>query len=595
GAARPRAPAAPARAAGLAEVPLGPSLFLSKSGNLVPEAGLDRTRNAQELGDTLFKASMRAEDGENLFRSPAITVEQKSLALTSLVAAFNSANLDMPAVGGWRNKEQALQVRSTVAPLVLDLAESLSSKKPAEAELQKKAVEQYLKLLESEPHGLNRNFMIFDLDQTKAKLPAQFHAVIDGLMKEVAPEKPFYDEWFANGNTKLAVDYHVGKGFWEEEVQFWVAKGYEKRDNGDGTLTLSKRLEVNGVATDVEMRMYDGPDAMFRKMNDPKVHLVVYSGHANYGRHVSSRLPNGTPQLGNKVFFGLQCGGKGVHNMLLEKYPELQVVQSKNSSYPDEDRYTLENALNGIAARTTWTEISKKNSRENSDNYYFPTDTLVKKRAEDRDGDGIVDAWDRVVNYNMFHPQASIDQEFVAKDPGRAADTLDGRAIEGALARFLRIVSYNEWAEHLKDQRVLTHGFYEGTPQDPLFKVTKERDAEGPLFKVEVNKCFAQMSEESLGAAMHYELGRQECERQGLPPTDAKAAALLMVAKCLDVDQGQMDQQIWRAMVTWAGLPATVTYQDAIDSAKLDKDMGAGTRETLAAYKQKLAAKGIQL
>jgi hypothetical protein len=95
---------------------------------------------------------------------------------------------------------------------------------------------------------------------------------------------------------------------------------------------------------------------------------VIYSGHANYGRNVQSRLDGGAPLIGRKVFFGLQCGGKSVHNDLLAKYPELQIVQSRSSSYGGEDRRTLMNALEGFARRAAWADIAAENKRKSSDN-----------------------------------------------------------------------------------------------------------------------------------------------------------------------------------------------------------------------------------
>lgn len=596
--ARPRAPAAPVAPARPAEVvPLTEDggLFLSKTGNLVREAGLDRPRSAVELGDGLFRAAMLAEDGQNIFASPKITLEQKGLALASLVAAFNSANADLPAAGGFQRREQALQVRACAAPLILDLAGTLSAAKPAEAELQRRALDQYLKLLESEKHGLARNFMIFDLDRSKAALPADVRPLVAGLMNEVAPSKPFYDDWFKNGNNTVRVDYHVGNGFWEEETAFYIGQGFARRDNPDGTMTLSKKMVENGVETNFELKMYNGPGAIFRKMNDPNTHIVVYSGHANYGRTVSSRLGAGAPQIGNKVFFGLQCGGKGVHNEILEKYPSLQVVQSKNSSYGHQDRWTLLNSLVGISKRAGWEEISRQNIRENSDNYYFPTDTLVKKRAEDQDGDGIADAWDRVVSYNRFSAHGSVGEELSPRDPGHDARELDGRNLEGALNRFLRIAGYNEWNEGLQNQRVLTDGFYNGKAEDPALKLDAVQEADGTIYRVRINKHYAHASEETLGALLCYEVGRAECARQGLSAADAKGAALLMTAKCLDVDDGNLDQEIWKALLAYAKLPAGISFSDALGSAKEDHDMSAGTARTLESLRGKLRARNIAL
>ena len=82
--------------------------------------------------------------------------------------------------------------------------------------------------------------------------------------------------------------------------------------------------------------------------------------------------------------------------------------------------------------------------------------------------------------------------------------------------------------------------------------------------KVQVNSQYAHASEEVLGAALHYELGKQTALKAGLPEADAKAAGLLMAAKCLDIDTGNNDEEAWKAVLKFNGLPATITHEDAM-------------------------------
>jgi hypothetical protein len=570
------------------------AIWLSASGNLVADPALDHPRNAIEMGDVLYQASLSSEAGTNLFTHPAITRDQKALALVSLQAAFNSANVDMPAAAGFQTKEQALQARSCAAVLMMDLAESLSAAKPEEAELQRKILGSYLKLLSEEPHGLARNFMIYDLEREKKELVPDVQPVIATLMEEVAQTKPPYEDWFKNGNDTLKVDYHVGNGFWDDELQFWTARGWERKDNADGTVTLKHAFNENGVVTKVEMLCHNGPDAMFKRMNDPSVGVVVYSGHADYGRNVTKRLADGAPLVGSKVFFGLQCAGKDIHNNILGKYTDLQIVQSKNSSYPNEDRSTLLNALEGFAQRRNWIEISKQNRETNSDNYYFPADTLLRKKAEDLDHNGVADVWDRVVHYNTFKPQSTIDQELTPKDPGVPAARLNGAAFEAAIMRLERLAGYNQWASELQNFRLLADGFYDGKPADPLFREIPARDDDGDLTKFQLNRNYAQASEETLGAMLCYRVGREAGQRAGLSESESKGSGLLMAAKCLAVDNGSLDQQIWNGLIKFEKL-ANVTYQDALAAAQIDHEMGAGTRETLDALMNTLGQKNIRL
>ncbi len=591
-----------------ASVPLSPagSLYLSPSGAIVLRPDQDRPSSSIEMGEALFRAAQLAEtSGENLFRSPALSLEQKRMALASLAQAFNAANPELVGSNGFETKDQALQTRASAAPLLVDLATSLDPSRPDEAELQRQIFHRYVRLLESEPHGLNRHFMIFDLDRAKAKLAVDLRPRVDELMREVAPLAPPYDEWFANGNETLNVEYYVGEGFWQEELADYERRGFARTDNPDGTVTMRKRFEhqrrlndgtVERFETEVVLRLHDGPRGMFEKMNDPNVHLVVYSGHANYGREVPSHLLGAPEMRGTKVFMGLQCGGKGVHNALLDRYPDLHVVGTKSSSYGFEDRRTFLNTIEGIAKRLPWAQISAQNRRDNSDNYYFPMDTLISKRAVDRDGDGKVDSWDRVVNYDTFRPEAEISAQLTPKDPGVPADRLDGRALHGAILRFQRMAGYNQWLEPLKDQGVLNAGFYEGSPSDPLYRLTRVRGEDGAdVYKVQVNKHYAHAGEDVLGAALHYELGRHFALERGLARADAKAVGLLMAAKALDVDTSWQDDAAWRALLRYANIPAGARLSDAMHASHADDTYPAGSRRTLELFNRSLEAAGVRL
>ena len=583
-------------------VPLADGLFLSGSGNFVSHAGQDKPITAAETGETLTRVAQLLEGGTNVFKSAGVTLAQKEAALTALTDAFKTG-ADASKFGG--NKDQALQTRASAAPLMLDLAQSLDPSKPAEKALLGKVFEQYQKALETEPHGQLRTFMLFDLDRAKGTLPAEFRPTIDGLMREVAPLAPPYEEWFKNGNTNLKLEYYVGDGFWEEEVNAYVSKGFEKTENADGTVTLKKKMEkerqlndgtVQKFVTDVELHMHNGPHEMFDKVNDPSVAGIVYSGHANYGREVPSHLAGAPEMNGAKAFFSLQCGGKGVHNALLEKFPDLQVVSSKNSSYGYQDRATLMNSLEGIAARLPWSQISTQNARSNSDNYYFPTDTLIARRSTDGDRDGRADAWDRVLNVNPFHPQADIEAQLTARKPDKSIDQLDGKGLSGAVFRFWRMAGYNQWAEHLKDQGVVGGGYYAGKQRDPLFKFDTVRGEDGrDVVKVSLNQHYAHASEEVLGAALHYELGKQEALKAGLPEKDARAAGLLMAAKALDIDTSYNDEDAWKALLKFNNLPPTVSLGDAMHANHEDETYSAGGARTLETFKKSLSDKNISL
>jgi hypothetical protein len=416
----------------------------------------------------------------------------------------------------------------------------------------------------------------------------------------VAPLTPPYEQWFKNGDTKFKVDYFVGDSFWDEELNAYTSQGFARKDNPDGTVSLTRHYDEERAGekfeTDVELVMHNGPQGMFDHMNDPSVKAVVYSGHADYGREVPSHLANSPDMKGDKAFFALQCGGKGIHDALLEHFPDLQVVASKNSSYGYQDRATFLNSLEGISKRLPWSQISTQNASRNSENYYFPSDTLISRRAQDRDHDGNADAWDRVMNVNPFHPEAEIAAQLTPKSPGRRADEIDGRAVTGAMLRYWRMAGYNEWAKDQENQGVVSKGFYEGKKTDPLFRTTEVNGPDGKkVLQLQVNSQYAHASEEVLGAAMHYELGRMAAKKSGLSDGDAKAAGLLMAAKALDIDTAYDDEDAWHVLLKYAELPQTIPYGLAMSANHGSEEFPAGSAATLAVFKESLKAEGITL
>jgi len=577
-------------------------LYLSPAGHFVGSAGQEAPANPLQAGEALFRAAQLSENDTNLFARDGISLDQKRAALTALTAASDGAAAEDFGRAGYQTKEQAQQVRASAAPLILDLAKSCDPSKPDQKALRDEAVSQYLRLLGTEPNGANRNFMIYDLDRAKTAMP-EVRPVADRLMNEVAPLKPPYDSWFKDGNKKVRVDYHVGDGFWDEERNYYKSQGFTQKDNRDGTSTLSKTFvdekrlpngRTERVETPVELVMHNGTSDMFKKMDDPGVQMVVYSGHANYGREVPSHVADGTPMRGDKVFAGFQCGGKGTQNAIADRYPDMQHVQSKNSSYGYQDRQTMMNMLEGISRRESWASMSKTNQDNNSSNYYFPSDTYINKRALDRDHDGKVDDLDRVVNYNHFRPDAPIETQLTPTDPGKPADQLDGQPLHNSVLRFHRMAGYNSWLHDYKDQKVLNDGYFDGGATDPLYRLQKEQRSDGAeIYRLQVNKQYAHANEEVLGAALHYELGRKFAAEQGLDDKDAKLAGLAMATKALDVDNGASESAAFKTLLKYAGLPKDIDYYDMITACHSDSDNDAGSPQVLAKMKETLRDKHI--
>lgn len=550
---------------------------LTGRGDLVSTSGASLVRMLSTLANV-------SEQDTNPFRQGLTAAQQKGLfdlLQQALVAPQQSQAPGTP--------EQVLQASAAV--LLLDLARAT-----ADPVLKSEIIKAYGHGLE-QAGGVNRRFMILDLERVAPELGPDARRLSHAHIAEVAPSAPPYASWFANGNDTVRVHYYVGAGFWDEESRDYAAHGWSVSDQADGTRLMKKSITFEpeqgpAVKTHFEVVMHNGSSALFSKMNDPAVQMVVYSGHASYGRHVPQQLGAGTDLVGDKVFMGLQCGGKGTQDPVADKYPELIQIQTKNSSYGYQDRATFRAVIDGIAHRSDWAGALKGRSF----NYYGPADRLSNERALDRDQDGRADLLDRVASHGLERPAArAVKDQLTPVATATAAQDLDGTALHAVVLRLHRMLGYTDYADHLQDQTVLDDGFYDGGVQDPLLRVDERKGPDGaPQYRLSVNKAYAGASEEVLGAAIHFELGRRFAALPGhYSPQEATAAGLLMATKALKVDNDTHDTEAFDALTRYAGIEG-VSLRDARRAHAADDD-SAGNRAQIDALLKELGARGVKL
>ncbi len=538
-----------------------------------------------EFSQVLAGLAHISEQDSNPFDSGLSLVQQKGL-LDQLAKAV-AAPRQSQAPGA---REQMLQASAAV--LLLDLARVTSDK-----DLKSEIVKAYAHGLENSS-GVNRRFMILDLERIAPELGSDAIRLLNENIGEVAPTAPPYASWFANGNDTIKVDYYVGRGFWDEEADDYEQGGFKLTENPDGTRLLEKTITFEpedgpAIKTKFEITMHDGRRGLFTKMNDPDVHMVVYSGHSDYGRAVPGQLRDGTDLVGDKVFMGFQCGGKGTQDPLADKYPGLTQIQTKNSSYGYQDRKTFSTLVEGIARRADWAGTMKGRSF----NYYGPADRKTNESALDRDQDGRADIFDRVASHDLEEPNSmKVKDQLKPVATSTAAYKLDGSALHAVGLRFHRMIGYSEYAEHLKDQSVLNDGFFEGGPDDPLLKLAQQPDVDGKKqFRMSINKSYANASEAVLGAAVHFELGRRFAASEGgYSPQQATAAGLLLVSKALSVDLSYYgDSKVFDALTKYAGIEG-VSLRDVDRARAVDHDLSGGKAQVKALL-DALAERGVKL
>lgn len=167
-----------------------PGLFLSASGHIVSRPGQAAPVTNQELGATLTEAAEAMAQGIFPFAVQGIPFAQKAAAFEALSKAID-LGLDAANFGG--NADQALQTRAAVAPLLLDLAESLDVAQPEQKTLFAHLFARYEDATKNEPHPDLRGFMSADLARIKHFLPSEVLPAIERLTGEVVPTVPYDD------------------------------------------------------------------------------------------------------------------------------------------------------------------------------------------------------------------------------------------------------------------------------------------------------------------------------------------------------------------------------------------------------------------
>jgi hypothetical protein len=575
----------------------GAGVFLSASGELTLDPSGKAPATLKDKGDALYQAAELLDHGRpNLFADRSVSLARKKGVFASLSAALDEAAVAAPD-GKFENPTQKLQQRASCGALLLNLAEGLKGDDPKQKALKDAAFNRYVDLVQKETNPILRDSLIFNMQLAKPNLSAQQKDVTNRFMRDVAPLSPPYEKWFANGNKNLNVEVNIMGEFFDEEVKAYERNGFKKVSSDWSGAVLKKTVKENGVETEVTLNCRNASSGVFNKMSDPNTQMVVYSGHANWGRLVRDELKNAPEQKGDKLSVILQCCGRGVLDNMADKYPGTQVVTTKFSSYASEDQNTLMKTIDGIAKRQPWVTISKSinedrwnNSRRN---YTFPTDMLFRRRQLDRDKDGLADAWDKVVNFNTFNVPQDVANSFkprpVTVDPTR----LEGGKIHNAAGMFNTVSGFSEFLEEANKNQVVDAGWFAPKAgEDALLRIQKVRDSEGaPLYRVQMNGAYAHASQEALNAKAHYELQQYFLKEQGsrLSEQDRKLTGLLLAAHALDIDDGwhnAQDEEVFRTLCKQVGAPSSVSLQAAAAALEADHDYYSGSMKSLEALKQ---------
>lgn len=443
------------------------------------------------------------------------------------------------------------------------------------------------------------------------------------------PPKPPYDAWLKDGKISI-VHYTDNNGSpREDNVQLYVDRGFKRKENADGSTTLTRKAKGEQPAMEVTIPpapTHDTPPSLFEKMGDASVDLIIYAGHAGYGKRVEDALSKGVSGTGEgKMVMLLQCYGEGSIESVKRSFPDAHLFSTREASDDNYDLPLLWNMLDGIDEKKGYDTIAKTNAKEfnawvkdlvpakpgeegmgESDiqwykdhpietHYFFPNSRKVMIEKLDRDRDGVRDVGDTM--FNVVYPKR-IDAAggYDPLDPGAPLDGLEGTAVSSAVNQLNLFARYAVLPDGLLGDRVPWNpevfqpaGFFEGQGSDlKAFKF--EVDQANGKIKVQVNSNFAHAPAEAMGRMLALEAGQFVAAQAGLDPTKSAALTLSFLERIRHqegdgsswssnkVESAEVKEQLFRRRYDLG-----VSFQELFAASGNPDDFVAATFDALAA------------
>ena len=512
--------AAPPSAGGTAvgQRPGGPGpISLNANGAFAIGPGAASTEPAASAR-ALYEGALLLNEGVNPYA--AATPATRTRALGYL--------LDCARAGAERGiaemtpSETTMALKSGAASALLALAQA--AKGPGEAQVRAQAVETYLATAEKEIHRGLQTSMVLNLEAAKGEVglsPAQ-ETRLGALKAKLLPSRPPYEKWFAGGNDTLRVRQYAHSDYWALAQSAYTQKGFKQSTLPNGNLLFEKTLEDPARRNPpIKMRVelskvedYGTDRHMLREMNDPDVHVQIYSGHSNLGGNITQALKLApSTEVGEKMTFLWMCRGKQNVADFTNRFPNAHLV----TTHVPPDGYSIvpmSQAMVDMFARREGYDAMKRQG-DPRDYLMMPNDRrLYDHRDLDADGrlDGVASATDRV--FDIYPRAARGRSTSFAPGPLQDPAKLDGAPVVNALGFANTLLTYHlehgdgtspipqHYPDHFRSE-----GYFQGNT-DELLQVTRREVGGETFYGVAVNSKYANLSEEGLGMAMLYELNR---------------------------------------------------------------------------------------
>ncbi len=352
------------------------SVALTTRGELTLNGKVDR--------EALIETARLIETGLSPFAHASD--QQRETLLTSLSKTLQKK-------GERKTTEGALYDRSAAATLLLSVART------SEGPVRQRSLETYTLAMSKEPHVQLRRSMWVNLHATKLELSGTSAALAGKVKEQLLPSSAPYNEWFkGQKKPKLEVRHYVMEDFWKQDLAAYKKRGFEVvKQNAHSAELRGVLKDPSGKTPDtaVHVVLRKTNEDVLRDIDDPNVHMIVYSGHAQLGAVLDASVARAAKKMaGTKLIQLYNCRAGQSQQDILSRWENVHLTTTVKSSYGEDDGQVLTQTYKMIGRRGGYDEIKKNldSSKliQGEKNYMLPND-LRNLLMRDSDIDGLKD------------------------------------------------------------------------------------------------------------------------------------------------------------------------------------------------------------
>jgi hypothetical protein len=270
----------------------------------------------------------------------------------------------------------------------------------SESDLKKSAIDQALTGLEQTKNHEHGAFYLLSFEGLTTSLSAAQKARLSAVEDVIMPKRPLVEEYTNNRTETLEVRHTIHPEFWAEELRYFnKTNGFTLEKDGANEKEFSGLIkDPKGIKPPLKVHIVVKKDELdyLAAMSDPKVHVILYSGHSAVGGNGSQAIQAAGKMVGKypKLTMAANCRGKDNYPEFTNKWPTAHAIMTEHPTYGPSGQARVKALFETLAAGESYKYMRKLSEErwwdEPATNYFYP-DEKRKYRFMDSDEDGKID------------------------------------------------------------------------------------------------------------------------------------------------------------------------------------------------------------